>query len=553
MSKKKELPKGEFLYHTQCECGSSDGLAVYSSGTGYCYKCGKYYNNLGGDMPNGTDRHLSSGFTDATWEKADTTQFSTVVRGISPQIYNQYSYFKAPDGSHVINHYDLQGNIVAQKYRFKDKTFTWKGNNKQSVPFGMGQWRSGGKRITITEGELDCLSIAEALGGKYPVISINNGAGSAAKELQEHIEFLNSYQEIVLWFDNDSAGQAAIKKVATLFPVGKVYIVNSGTHKDANEVLQQKGKAGVLQYYYETKKYAPDGIVIGSSLDYDSLISFSSTPSFTTPYPELDKVTKGIRKRELVMFTAGSGIGKSTIVREIAYHLLTEHKCKIGYVALEESVQRTALGLMSIHMEQPVYMQEIMEEADKTKVHAAYEAVVNNDNLLLYDSFGSIESDNLLSKLRYLAVGMECDFIFLDHISIVISGTEDLGDSERRAIDILMTKLRSLAEETGVGIVAVTHLKRPQGSNKGYEDGLQVSLSSLRGSGSIAQLSDTVIALERDQQSLLPDVATVRVLKNRYAGVTGVAGKVKYYTGQGRLLPFEETEEFSNESGEDEF
>lgn len=346
--KKKELPKGEFLYHTQCECGSSDGLAVYSSGTAYCYKCSKYYNNIEGGQV--SDTKTESGFKDSTWEQVTTTEFSTVVRGITPKIYNQYSYFKAPDGSHIVNHYDLEGRLVAQKYRFKDKTFSWKGNAKQSIPFGMGQWRSGGKRITITEGELDCLSISEALDGKYPVISINGGAQGAAKELKEHIEFLNSYQEIVLWFDNDSAGQEAAKKVASLFPSGKVSIINSGTYKDANEVLQAKGKAGVLQCYYETKKYAPDGIIIGSSLDYDNLINFSSTPSYSTPYPALDMVTKGIRKRELVMFTAGSGIGKSTIVREIAHHLLIEHKCKIGYVALEESVQRTALGLMSISM-----------------------------------------------------------------------------------------------------------------------------------------------------------------------------------------------------------
>jgi len=550
MKKKHILPEGEFLYHTSCNvCGSSDANSVYSSDTSYCYSC-KTFKKLKGGV---VSEQLSKGFNDTTWEEANTSPFNQVVRGITPKVLSQYSYYKADDGSHVINHYDNEGRIVAQKYRYKDKTFKWKGNSKSAVPFGMGQWRSGGKRITITEGELDCLSVAEALDGKYPVISINGGAGSAYKELKEHIEFLNSYSEIVLWFDNDEPGKEAVKKVATLFPAGKVYVVNAGNFKDANEVLQAKGKAGVLQAYYETKKFAPDGIVIGSSLSFDNLINFSSAPSYSTPYASLDAVTKGIRKRELAMFTAGSGIGKSTIVREIAYHLLTEHKCKVGYVALEESVQRTALGLMSINMNSPIYMQEVMESADKTKVHEAYETVVNNDGLYLYDSFGSIESDNLLSKLRYLAVGIGVDFIFLDHISIVISGTEDLGDSERRAIDILMTKLRSLAEETGVGIVAVTHLKRPQGSNKGYEDGLQVSLSSLRGSGSIAQLSDTVIALERDQQSSTPDVATIRVLKNRYAGITGPAGCVKYYKDEGRLLPYENLEEFKDESGEEEF
>jgi twinkle protein len=124
----------------------------------------------------------------------------------------------------------------------------------------------------------------------------------------------------------------------------------------------------------------------------------------------------------------------------------------------------------------------------------------------------------------------------LDHISIVVSGIGD-GD-ERRLIDNTMTKLRSLVEETGVGLLLVSHLKRPEG-NKGHEDGLHTSLAHLRGSAAIAQLSDIVIGLERNQQGDNPNETTVRVLKNRYSGVTGEAGNLSYHRETGRLVEAE--------------
>jgi twinkle protein len=85
--------------------------------------------------------------------------------------------------------------------------------------------------------------------------------------------------------------------------------------------------------------------------------------------------------------------------------------------------------------------------------------------------------------------------VYLDHISIVISGQET-GD-ERKEIDILMTKLRSLVEETNCNLVAVCHLRKTSG--KPHEEGGRITSQDLRGSGSIYQISNTVLALERDQ------------------------------------------------------
>ena len=125
------------------------------------------------------------------------------------------------------------------------------------------------------------------------------------------------------------------------------------------------------------------------------------------------------------------------------------------------------------------------------------------------------------------------------------------GD-ERRAIDNIMTRLRSMVEETGAGIILVSHLRRVDG-NKGHENGIEVSLSHLRGSNSIAQLSDCVIALERNQQSedeLEARTTRLRVLKSRYTGDVGMATALVYDKDTGRLSEHEDTE-FTNEKTED--
>jgi twinkle protein len=161
--------------------------------------------------------------------------------------------------------------------------------------------------------------------------------------------------------------------------------------------------------------------------------------------------------------------------------------------------------------------------------------------MYFYNHFGSLESDRLLQKMRYMVKVLGVDFIILDHISIVISGQESSSEGERKDIDRLMTNLRSLVEETGVGVIAIVHLNKPEGT--AHEEGGRVTLSHLRGSGSLKQLSDAVIALERNQQSNEdPNTATIRVLKNREHGDLGVSGKARYNKTTGRFEPVSITE-----------
>ena len=98
-----------------------------------------------------------------------------------------------------------------------------------------------------------------------------------------------------------------------------------------------------------------------------------------------------------------------------------------------------------------------------------------------------------------------------------------------------MTKIRTVVQELDICLIMVSHLRRP--SSAGHEEGA-TSLSQLRGSASIGQLSDIVIGLERNGQhddEKERHTTTVRVIKNRFSGLTGPACRVFYNTDTGRL------------------
>lgn len=241
----------------------------------------------------------------------------------------------------------------------------------------------------------------------------------------------------------------------------------------------------------------------------------------------------GIRYGELTTITAGSGIGKSSVCRHLATHLLCKGE-RVGYLALEESNRRTALGLMSAAVGKSLHL----GEHERSELTAAYEKTLADWNLFLFDGFGSFDPDVIYNRIEYLATGLDTKVIFLDHLSILLSGLD--GD-ERRMIDTTMTKLRSLVERTGIALFLVSHLRRTS-NDTNHEEGARVTLGQLRGSAAIAQLSDSVIALERNQQA--NGNTTVRVLKNRYSGEVGIACHLDYDLNTCKFNETQATDEF---------
>jgi twinkle protein len=430
----------------------------------------------------------------------------------------------------IANYRNDVGERVSQKLRFKGKDFRTTGEGKDMPLYGQWLWASGGKIVTITEGEIDALSLSQAFDHKWSVVSLPNGAASAAQAVGRALDWLDKFETIVLCFDMDKPGRKAVEDVAKVLPPGKVKVMNL-PRKDANDVLVKLGPGELVQAFWKAKEWRPDGIIAGTEITLDKLKT-AIAKGYDLPYPIANNMLMGLRKREITLLTAGTGIGKSTLAREWAYLLSQTHGCKIGNVFLEESNEKTAQAYIGIHnniaLKNLRYDPSILTDAiwEQSLSEVVY------GKMWFYDHFGSLGSEQLMLKLRYLATVIKVDFIVLDHISIVVSGVES-SQGERKDIDVLMTKLRSLVEETGVGIIAIVHLNQPEG--KPHEEGGRITLRNLRGSGGLKQMSDTVFALERDQQGDNPTMAQIRILKCRETGDVGVADWINYDKQTGRL------------------
>jgi twinkle protein len=475
--------------------------------------------------------------------------YADLPRGITEETCKKCDYQRGTlaDGTdvHIQLIKDDTGRLIDQKTRDRKKNFKWLGGSKYQGIIGSWGWPDKGKSVVITEGEIDRMSVSQAFDNKWATGSLPNGAATAKKAILADYEKLCRFDNIVLCFDNDEPGQAALAEACELLPVGKVKIMTL-PRKDANEVLMKDGPAPLVRAFWDAKPYRPDGIREGREFTRDRMKQKQRT-GYSLPWPTLNAMWMGIRDGEITTIAAGSGIGKSTLARDIAYHLRMEHGLMIGNIFLEEDNDTSVKAYVGLHAGVPLKMLIAKPESlEDDKWDAALAAVVW-DKMMFYDHFGSLQSDRLLTMMRYMAAS-GCKFIVLDHISIVVSGLE--SHDERKDIDVLMTKLASFVKETGVGVIAVVHLKR----GKNYNEGEQISLIDMRGSASIEQLSFNVLGAERDQQGESKLYALLRSLKCRITGETGEADTLKWNTEKGCYdvsSPFEAQEFDPHETGED--
>lgn len=418
-----------------------------------------------------------------------------------------------------------------------NKTFRVVGELKGAGLFGQQKYGNHQRnRIVITEGELDAIAANQMFGGKVPVVSLKGGAAAAGKDLKDSFQFLDGFEEIVLCFDADDAGKAGIDKAADVF-AGKLRVMrlDPRTGKDACDYLKTGETKAFTDLYWSASQYTPQGVLSSAEL-WEKLNTERPDAIGHYPWAPINALTYGFRPTELITICAGSGLGKSSILREVVMHIKKTTPHRIGCLFMEEAVERTAEGFMSVDLSTPVHLPTSSVKRGTEEYKASFDRVFGDDQLMIMDaSFDTGATvDQVVSRVRFMAKALDCKVIILDHISILVSGGQ-YGD-ERKALDEIMTKLRTLTQDTGIVLFAVSHLKRPEG--KGHEDGAATSIAQLRGSASIAQLSDFVIGLERNGQAedeTDRNTTHIRVLKNRFSGITGPAGHLLYDGDTGRL------------------
>ena len=520
-----------FLYYEQCpECRSNnrdntgDNLARYSDGHGYCFSCHyfeKSEEEINNEFPKDTNM-ITGEYRNLTKRKIDAN--TCKVFGYQVGNYNNQPV-------HIAPYYNKEHELIAQHIRFPNKKFIWLGDMEEVSLFGINKWRDGGKMVVVSEGEIDCMSISKIQGNRWPTVSVPSGSASAKKYIKKSLEWLEKFQNVIFLFDSDSAGKKAAVECSKLLSPRKAKIGRLPL-KDANEMLVKERTRELVDSIWGASTYTPQGIITGQKI-IDLFYQRKKVKSVPYCWNGLNKKLGGIRLGELNLICAGTGTGKSAVCREIASHLLLQGH-KVGYIGLEEGVLRSIDGVMSVLVNAHVYKDEVRDKVSQELLDKQIKFI--SDKVSFFDHFGSAEVNDLMNRIRYMVQSLGCKYIFLDHIGIVVSGITSLENSdERRLIDNIMTQLRQLVEELNCAMFVVSHLRRTEGKIS-HEEGLQVSLSHLRGSHSLATLSNQVISFERNQQSETENnILTCRVLKNRFSGDTGVASILIYDKETGRL------------------
>lgn len=513
--------------HLPCEdCGSSDALSISANGWSKCFACGKNFPPTDDDEENSTRGPKK--VTDKSLVPFGEYRALT-KRKITEETCKKFGYFIGEQHGkpvQVAPYRSIDGEIVAQKIRTANKDFRTTGNFKKVALFGSHLWGEGGKKLIITEGEIDCLTVSQLQGNKWPVVSLPAGAQAAAGAIKDNLEFVMSFEEVILMFDMDEPGREASQKVAELLPPGKAKIASLPL-KDPNECLLEGRGQEVLQAVWNAREYRPDGIV-----DIDELIEEIEKPveiGLPWCFPSLTKYTYGRRFGEIYAIGAGTGVGKTDFITQQIAHDVIELGEHVGVIYLESKPTETGKRIAGKVDGVRYHVPDAGWQLDQLK--ATLQAL--KGKVTFYDSWGDTEWEVVKLKIRFMVVSKGIKLIYLDHLTAMADTA-----NERESIEQLMKEMAGLANELGCIIHFISHLATPEG--KPHEEGGRVMIRHFKGSRAIGFWAFLMIGLERDQQAEDPDdrkTTTLRILKDRYTGqATGKTIALGYDETTGRLF-----------------
>lgn len=454
------------------------------------------------------------------------------ARGLTRETCERYGYrvgsFKGGK-AHFAPYQDASGRVVAQKVRFVDdgkKAFTWGGEPKEAGLFGQRLARDGGKMVVITEGEIDAMSVSQALGNRWPVVSIPNGAQGAVRDLSPHVGWLSKFEKVVLLFDMDEPGRKATEAAVAIFPPGKAYVATLPEgFKDPSDMVKANRSAALTEAVWGARVYRPDGVRTVADIREKAL-----TPTgwgLPWPWRTLTERTFGIQRRYMYGWGAGVGSGKTTTFKQIMLtamrpDLLEDHSGlldhfgkpiaipeprKVGTILFEENPAKTLRSLAGMIIGKRVNKPDV--EYSEAELEAAIDSL---DGLFFpLDTFGAKDWASVKANILYLVLSEGIRDIFLDPLTALVASADD----ERRELDAIMADLSGLVEAHDFTLHYISHLTTPAGTP--HEEGGRVMEKHFTGSRALARWSHSMIGLERDKQS--PDAPTlVRGLKDREHG-----------------------------------
>ena len=556
---------GNFIKHESCTvCGSSDGKAVYEDGSHYCWVCNdaslsaEYKQELqskrGSNKPRKTIEREKVNMEvkvstkpiisdDENQEiKSKTTVQANGFRSIRDDIYKMFGVRHTVKNGEVSEQFypvTQEGQLSGYKIREVPKNFRSKGRAGADCELFMQfRFNRGGKYIAICEGEIDSLSAYQMLNDynkskqsdfETAVVSPTTGANSK-KQIAAQYKFLDSFENIVLMYDNDKAGKEAAEELIKYLPKGKVKVATL-RYKDPNEYLENDKQREFVSDFYNAKTFVPVGVLPSSGL-YDRIIQQTEVAKVPFP-PFMKKLNEmfvgGMPLGYIFNVAADTGVGKTTYVNEMIYYWIFNSPHKIGIVSMELDAGQYGEVLLSRHISRKL---ALMPDVTEKLEYLGSDFVKQKSNELMTDSNGSDRFylldnrdgsvEEIQNTIEELVVSCACKVIILDPLQDLLDG---LSNEEQA---LFMKWSKGFIKSHGVTFVLINHMRKSD--NSGEMD--------IMGSSTIIKSAAANIILKRDklaEDPIVRNTTTVFVPKNRVCGLTGDAGAF-YYDNQTHTL-----------------
>lgn len=555
------LVEEEYPIKSQCpKCAeqgrdtAGDNLHTYDNGWSTCHACDHRIPPSGKPLERKAKPVTNKKYADPLPPSKRGDFKDIAKRKLKEATCRRYGY--TVSGNCHIAPYYKEGELVGHKVRnIETKNFVGYGGSamRDAELFGQHLFDRGGKRVIVTEGEIDCLSVYQTIAAstksEWAVVSIKNGAsgdekGKASKvvnEIKRSYEWLNTFEEVVLCFDDDVAGQQSAQACAKLFPPGKAHVTQL-RYNDPNEYLMKGQTQQLWKDLWNSPQFIPQGIValkdIVVTKDIGDILTYSS--------PVMTAKMLGRKIGTMTGVLSGTGSGKTTFVFDQMMEDVFRNNIRVGGIFLESTVSNMKLDIAGMILNQPVrailYQRKLMQldsrvlpefpdTLDNDELDNVLSELDNNTNLHMYDHWGEGDEDSIIEKMEYLVSGLGCQSIILDHMNLV-----NTNDEGALGLEKFTKRIQGLTKRLPAHFMIISQLAQTDG--KSWEEGRVPVPRDMRGTQNVPGTFDELLAITRDQTAEdEEDRNTVyfHSLKGRDNKFTGLIECRQYDKATGRL------------------
>jgi twinkle protein len=543
-----KMTRGRLIKHSQpCDhCGSSDAVSYYEkpdgSTDGWCFSCKTLIKDDMNDMtiPQEPKKPYNPRLVG---EIDQLSSLGIPERRISKDVCDFYGVKSRYDenGNELERYYPVyrDGKKTGYKKRVLPKDFSRGrvGDTRGPIElFGQHLFRSG-RVVIVTAGEEDALAAFEItkykskVGRGIAAVSLPNGCNATA--LKDNLQWFQNFEKVIFALDQEEEKDLTdAEAFCQLFPPGKAFIARF-SENDVSDMCRQGKFTEFYDALFQAKEYTPAGIIRAE----DTWDAWSKRDEYDAiPFPPewgLSRYGDILRLGSLITIGAGTGQGKTTLFKELEYHVFKTTEYNMGIIHLEEPLCDTVGGLMSIHTNTRLNLGD--HGLDENQQRKIWGELFQGGRFMLDQAFGHLDANGLADKIRYMAHAGDCKFIFVDHLSALTSmyGT-DSGGSKNEKTERLVVTLQMLTQELGICIVLASHVRKRSDAATSYENGSVPDLDSLYGSSSVKNYSDAVLVIQRDQRDPNKPMR-YHVIKNRLAGELGPSADLKFNLKNGRI------------------